>query len=690
MSAALLQFVLFLLVTGYAVYRFARIVQRRFANVRLGRPIERRRAPGRRLRTLLVEGLGQSRLLHDPKSGVMHIVLLYGFLIVQLGALDLLAKGLAGRGLPLPGYEVFGLIQETVAALIVAATAYAGYRRYIEKLARLKRGWKPSIVLFFIVLLMISVFAALAFERLEEGRPASGLAPVSSLLAAALGGMSPAAAHAGFTVAWWAHLLLLLSFLVYVPQSKHFHIITAPLNLWLGRTSPPGKLSKLDLEAEEEEESFGVARIEHFTQKQLLDLYACVECGRCTSVCPANTTGKLLSPMHLITKLRDHLTAVGAAQAARRPSARAWAVEDGDSQMAGETGAEGGGRPLLAGGIISEEELWACTTCRNCEEMCPVGNEHVDKIIDLRRYLVLTEGSMPPEAQRALQNIERQGNPWGLSRSQRADWLRELDPEGKLHVPTVKENPDFDVLLFVGSMGSYDRRSRKITHALVRLLRAAGVNFAILGNEEKNSGDTARRMGNEFLFQQLCADNIALFERYGVRTIVTACPHTLHAMRNEYPDFGLTAEVLHHSELLARLVAAGRLRPQHPLDERIVYHDSCYLGRYNGMYDPPRAILQAIPGVRQVEQPRSRQRSMCCGAGGGLMWMEERSGSRVNEARTAQLLAAEPTLIGSACPYCLTMLEDGTRQLDGEQAVPVRDIAELLALSVFGPDKTGG
>ncbi|MCD1257506.1 (Fe-S)-binding protein [Paenibacillus athensensis] len=689
MSAALMQFVLFLLVTGYAVFLFARIVQRRFANVRLGRPVERKRKAAQGWRTLLVEGLGQSRLLHDPKSGVMHIVLLYGFLIVQLGALDLLAKGLTGRGLPLPGYEVFGLIQELTAVLIIAAAAYAGYRRYIEKLARLKRGWKPSIVLFFIVLLMLSVLFALAFARLEEVRPASGLAPVSSLLAAALGDWPQAAAHTGFEIAWWAHLLVLLSFLVYVPQSKHFHILTAPINLWLGRTDPPGKLSKLDLETEEVE-SFGAARIEHFTQKQLLDLYACVECGRCTSVCPANATGKLLSPMHLIIKLRDHLTAVGEEQAARRPSAQAWVVEDGDRPEVSVKGAEPEERPPLAGGIISEEELWACTTCRNCEEMCPVGNEHVDKIVDLRRYLVLTEGSMPAEAQRALQNIERQGNPWGLSRSARADWQLELEPYGELRVPTVRENPDFDVLLFVGSMGSYDRRSRKITLALVRLLREAGVNFATLGNEEKNSGDTARRMGNEFLFQQLCADNIAMFERYGVRTIVTACPHTLHTMRNEYPDFGLTAEVLHHSELLARLVAEGKLRPQHPLDERIVYHDSCYLGRYNGMYDPPRAILQAIPGVRQVEQPRSREHSMCCGAGGGLMWMEERSGVRVNEARTAQLLTAEPTLIGSACPYCLTMLEDGTRQAGGDTAIPVRDIAELLALSVWGPDKTGG
>jgi Fe-S oxidoreductase len=338
----------------------------------------------------------------------------------------------------------------------------------------------------------------------------------------------------------------------------------------------------------------------------------------------------------------------------------------------------------LIGDVMTEEEIWSCTTCRNCEDQCPVGNEHVDKIIDLRRHLVLTQGSMPHDGQRALQNIERQSNPWGISRNDRAKWVQEVDPNGELSVPTVKENPGFEILFFVGSMGSYDNRSRKITRALVRLMNEAQVNFAILGNEEKNSGDTPRRMGNEFLFQQLCMENIETFQKYGVKKIVTACPHTFNTLKNEYPEFGLEAEILHHTELLDSLIREGRLQPQHEVHERITYHDSCYLGRYNNVYDQPRNVLRAIPGVELVEQERSRENGMCCGAGGGMMWMEETAGKRVNLARTEQLLTVSPTMISSACPFCLTMLEDGTKLKEVEDSVKARDIAEILELSIFG------
>lgn len=335
---------------------------------------------------------------------------------------------------------------------------------------------------------------------------------------------------------------------------------------------------------------------------------------------------------------------------------------------------------------MTEEEIWACTTCRNCEDQCPVANEHVDKIVDLRRHLVLMEGSVPHEGQRAMQNIERQGNPWGISRAERSKWVKEIDPDGTLNlsIPTVKENPDFDILLFVGSMGSYDNRSRKVTRSLVHLLNEAGVNFAILGNEEKNSGDTPRRMGNEFLFQQLCVENIEIFNKYDVQKIVTACPHTFNVFKNEYPDFGLTAEVLHHTELLDELVKTGKLIPKHTLSEKITYHDSCYLGRYNDVYDQPRDVLRAIPGVELVEMERSRENGMCCGAGGGQMWMEEDTGKRVNLARTEQALSVSPTMISSACPYCLTMLEDGTKLIEIEDKVQTKDIAEILEASVFG------
>lgn len=711
---------LFLALTGYAIYLFGRSVYRRFLYAKLGQPTPAGAGGEGSGADFLSQVFGQRKLLKDPRSGVMHIVVFYGFIVVQFGALDLIVKGLTdGRHLPFPAYEAFGLTQEIVVFLVVAAIGYAAYRRYGEKLPRLKRGWKPSLVVYFIVALMLSVLLALAFERLRLGLGPSGYAPLSSAIAAVFPHLSASAAEVLFYVFWWLHLLILLSFLVYVPQSKHFHLITAPVNLWLQRRrGPAGRLAKLDLE-DENAESFGAGRIEDFTRKQMLDFYACVECGRCTSVCPASNTGKALSPMHLITKLRDHLQEKGAAVTGKSPWAPAFAfpasASAGAHALSPAAAAEGIGWPdgaapgavtdirptldwqkaawqrdpgrnpqelELIGDVMTEDEIWSCTTCRNCEDQCPVGNEHVDKIVDLRRHLVLMQGSLPSGGQRALQNIERQGNPWGLSRSDRSKWTADV---GGVPVPTVKDNPGFDYLFFVGSMGSYDQRSRRVSRAFVRLMREAGVNFAILGDEEKNSGDTPRRLGNEMLFQQLATGNVETFRKYGVRRIVTACPHTFNTLKNEYPDFGLAGvEVLHHTQLLERLVREGKLKPRHEVRERVVYHDSCYLGRYNGVYDAPRDLLRAIPGVELAEMARSRENAMCCGAGGGMMWMEETAGKRVNLARVEQALETNPTVVSSACPYCLAMVEDGTKLKEAEDRVQAKDVAELLEHAVFG------
>ncbi|HEY9249785.1 MAG TPA: (Fe-S)-binding protein [Rariglobus sp.] len=729
-------------------------MNRRYLYVSLGQPADGaslkeafRRSLRRSLHEFAEQVFGQQKLLKDRKSGVMHVIIFYGFMILQFGALDILLRGLFGVKLPVPAYPVFELLQETTVVLVLLAMGYATYRRYGERLTRLQRGWKPSLVMWFIYALMVSVLLTLAFDRLRHGEPAAWTAPIASAIAGGLEGLSGRAGDIFFFSAWWAHLLILLSFLVYVPQSKHFHIITAPFNILLKSSDPPGRLDSLDLE-DDAAESFGVGEIEAFKQKQLLDLYACVECGRCTNVCPASGTGKLLSPMHLMTKLRDHLTEKGAAVTSTSPWVPNFAGSGGAhamSEAALEVSAVlASGAPTdisptmeaqrrswqadtardpkevaLIGEVMTEEELWACTTCRNCEDQCPVGNSHVDKIIDMRRYLVLMEGRMPHDGQRAMQNIERQGNPWGISRNDRANWIAEIAPQPEqdelsaaelphgedgaelnaiaaaacaaesaslLRVPTVKEKPDFELLFFVGSMGSYDNRSKKVTRALVKLMNEAGVRFAVLGNEEKSSGDTARRMGNEMLFQQLAAENIAAIKKYAVTRIVTVCPHTYNTLKNEYPDFGLPpgVKVQHHTELLAELVRAGRLWPRHRVAARAVYHDSCYLGRYNGVYDPPRELLQAIQGLELAEMERSRENGMCCGAGGGRMWMEETEGKRVNLARTEQALATLPQVIVSACPYCLTMIEDGTKLKEADGTVQARDVAELLEMAVFG------
>lgn len=694
----LINFIVFILVVGYAVYLFAHIVYSRYLFIKLGKPVEFKKDMKARFDAVMSNVFGQKKLLKDKKSGIMHIFFFYGFIILQFGALDLIIKGLVpGWRLPIPGYDYFTFVQEITTLLILIAVLYAAYRRYIEKLPRLKRGWKASLVLWFIGTLFISVLMAGSFEMVVHGIEPSLLRPVTSVIASAFSGISHDAAEVGFYLFWWLHNLILLSFLVYVPQSKHAHLIAAPINVFLKRLDPPGKLSTIDLEDETAEE-FGVGRIENFTQKQLIDLYACVECGRCTSMCPASGTGKMLSPMDLIVKLRDHLTEKGAAVTARTPwmpsglfkntraNQLAFAAAGGanfsdETAAASEAGGSTAFIPIeqvsMIGDVITEQEIWACTTCRNCEDQCPVMNEHVDKIIDMRRYLVLTEGKMKPEASRTFQNIERQSNPWGISRNDRIKW-REQD--SALYAPTVKENPDFEYLFFVGSMGSYDNRSMKVTQSFVRILNEAGVNFAILGNEEKNSGDTPRRMGNEMLFQQLAMENIANFQKYNVKKIVTIDPHAYNTFKNEYPEFGLEAEVYHHTELLEKLLNEGRIKPVKEVKERITYHDSCYLGRYNGIYEIPRNILKRIPGVEIVEMKRNRQDSMCCGAGGGMMWMEETEGTRVNIARTEQALAVNPTIIGSACPYCLTMMEDGTKMKEAD--VLALDLVEILERSI--------
>ncbi|WPK12558.1 heterodisulfide reductase-related iron-sulfur binding cluster [Lysinibacillus louembei] len=695
----IVNWVAFIAVVLYGAGLFVYLLKTRYEFIRLGKKEEFNQKLSDRISDIVEKVFGQSKLLKDKKMGIVHVMFFYGFLLVQLGAIDLIWKGLKpGSHLPFgPLYPFFTFFQEIVALTILVAVVIAFYRRYVEKLVRLKRGLKNGLVLIFIGGLMISTLIANGMGLIWHEHGLTGAEPVASSIAFVFGFLSPKIAAAIFYVAWWVHLLILLTFLVYVPQSKHFHLITSIFNVFLNRQERMGTLRPIDFsaleEAEDEDEmpTLGVGKIQDFTQKQLIDLYACVECGRCTNMCPATGTGKMLSPMDLIVKLRDHLTFTGAVVTKQKPWVPYQMFKNTQgNQLAMAAGAEGAViediySPSLIGDVITEEEIWACTTCRNCEDQCPVMNEHVDKIIDLRRYLTMTEGKVNPDAQRAMTNIERQGNPWGLNRKEKENW-RELD--SSVAIPTVKElkksGEEMEYLFWVGSMGSFDNRSQKIALAFARLMNEAGVKFAILGNKEKNSGDTPRRLGNEFLFQELATANIDEFEKNDVKKIVTIDPHAYNIFKNEYKDFGWNGEVLHHTELLYDLVQQGRLIMNHRVEETIVFHDSCYLGRYNDVYDPPREILKGIAGVKLVEMERNRETGMCCGAGGGLMWMEEHVGNRINVARTEQALATEASVISSGCPYCLTMLSDGTKAKEVEDTVGTFDIAEILERAVFG------
>lgn len=519
--------------------------------------------------------------------------------------------------------------------------------------------------------------------------------------------------HAGF----WVHSTLVLVFLNLLPYSKHFHVITAIPNAFFRDLSPPGRLAPLADNAEKLMETVaaaaehpdptslpvGVARLEHLSWKALLDFYTCTECGRCSDNCPAHRTGKILSPKHYLLAMRDHLyeNEDGILASLRRgegksdngapvPSADVGAGNDaaqasGDvatAEAAKALAAEDAKTPVyksidLVPNVIHPDVLWACTTCRACEEQCPVMISYVDKIVGMRRNLVMIKGEFPHELQKPFQGMEVNGNPWNLSRMDRAAWAEGLD------IVTVSEKPTAEVLYWVGCAASYDDRAKKIARATAKLLKAAGVDFAILGQEENCTGDPARRAGNEFLFAMLAEGNAATLKGYkdqgGIRKVVTACPHCFNTLKNEYPDFGAELEVVHHTDFLLGLVAERRLVPRKPAPGKVVYHDSCYLGRYNGVYDSPREILRAIPGVELVEAEYwNKQRGLCCGAGGAQMWMEEQNQNRVNAKRTLQLVDTGAKTVASACPFCMTMLSDGLKNFNIEDRVRQLDVAELL------------
>jgi Fe-S oxidoreductase len=459
---------------------------------------------------------------------------------------------------------------------------------------------------------------------------------------------------------WWLHIVGVLGFLNYLPYSKHLHVLSSVPNVFFAKLEPRGTLKALNLQ-DEALTKFGASDVEDFTWKQLLDGYSCTECGRCDSACPANNTGKLLSPRKIMIETR------------RRLMEKAPILNNPKSQIPLLTSlAKGSLDKHLVDDYITEEELWACTSCLACVQECPVQIEHTDAIVDMRRYLVLDESRFPKELQLTFQNLERNFAPWGFSHSSRADWADGLS------IPLLSEKRDAEFLFWVGCAGAYDARYKKVTQSFARVMQTAGVNFAILGTEEKCNGDPARRAGNEYLAQMLMTENIGTLNGYGVKKIVTTCPHCFNVLKNEYPELGGNYEVFHHSEFLMNLVRVGRIRLTKEQQTRITFHDPCYLGRYNQMYDEPRRTLISIPGTEMVEMSRSREKSFCCGAGGGRMFMEERAGKRINIERTEEALRLNPNVIGTACPFCMTMLTDGVKEKDTFGSVQVKDIAELV------------
>ncbi len=650
-------------------------IYRHYKRWRVGQPSDRGNQLRKRmlafLQTTVVDGLLHRRFFGTdnpwrPKEiypGLAHFLIFAGCLVFLLGAfLDALAHYTVHfmQGDFYLGYSV---VVDGFGILAIVGVVMAMIRRYISKPERLdnKRDDMAALALILVVILTGFVIEGLriAATELPENASWAAWSPGGYVLAQAFSGASEANLLGWHTGMWWFHVALSLGAIIYVSlfNSRLFHILWDPVNVFFRNLGPKGALTALDFE---KTELFGAGKIEDFTWKQLLDLEACTRCGRCQDACPAYFSGKDLNPKQVIQDLKTHLYEV-------YPSI--WSLKPAEN------------RKELAGEAVTDEVIWDCTTCRACQQACPIYIEHVDKIVDLRRNLAMEKSRFPEAVQDALKCLGTRGHPYRGTTATRTDWCEGLD------VKTLAEESDIEILYWVGCSAALDDRNMKVAQAMVKVLRAAGVKFGILGDEEACCGDPARRMGDEYLFQTICQQNIEILKGYDVKKIVTACPHCFNSLKYEYPQFSGNYEVLHHSQFIAGLIQEGRLKVDKKVLQKATYHDSCYLGRYNDIYDEPRAIVKAL-SENPVELPRHGSNSFCCGGGGGHMWMEEDPDKRINNRRVDEVIACGVGCVTTACPYCLTMFEDGLKAKEAEEKIKAKDISEVVAEALGGKSKS--
>jgi Fe-S oxidoreductase len=653
----------------------------------------------KRLASVLIYFFGQKKVAEEGPMHMTskhHLWIFWGFLLITIGTAEVVVQGVfpafaLQQLMPSALYLPLRWLIDFFNLVVLVMIGWAFFRRLAIKPSLIPMNLDAAIILGAIGALMLTHFLYHGFHGallMSQGLPLPEGLAVSDVVARWIYPTPEAGAELGANIAYWTHVVIVLAFLNYLPYSKHIHLLGALPNIFLRNLSDRKlDLPKLDLE---DENQWGVGRIEQFSWKSLVDNYACTECARCSNYCPAYHTGKNLSPMQLVHDLRyemldrdDKRTNLESLErqlvAAEAKSHNGHADEHtrqvlqslADQIKSAKRDYEN--MEPLVGGRIQADTLWACTTCGACQEVCPVFIEHPLKIIQMRQNLVLEQEQTPGDLARTFRNIERQSNPWGISSGQRMDWAEGLD------VPTIEDNPDPEYILWVGCAGAFDQRIQKQTKAMISILKHAEVDYAVLGHAEGCTGDPARRAGNELLFQMQAEANVETLNEAGVVKVITSCPHCLHTLRHDYPQFGGNYEVIHHTQLIAHLMETDKLEPVRDSVRNVTYHDSCYLGRWNGEYEAPRAILNKLPiygGV--VEMARSKQHGFCCGAGGGRMFMEE-EGPRVNTNRTQEALDTGCTTVAVACPFCNIMLTDGTKELDAEERLQVLDLAELVA-----------
>jgi Fe-S oxidoreductase len=694
-------FMSLLLIVGLAI--FTRTMYQKTLLLMALEPTNRLNHIMDRIKNVVIIALGQKRLVGRKKewtAGVMHAFIFWGFCILLIRSLNLYGEGFVkGFQLPFFGDEfilgyLYIALKDFMEGIVLLMALYAIFRRLVLKPERLHNSWEAYFVLGMIAVLMISdlLLDGARYNLITLHNNPSHLhffnnpqygsefvwTPVSVGAASLISGLSADANKIILTAMFWLHITTQLTFLNFLPLGKHFHVITALPNVFLKSLGyPHEKTQLLDLEDESvwEDESLGINHIHQLNWKQGLDLYTCTECGRCKEVCPAFVTDKPLSLHDFNDSLKFELFD-NADKVIKRAKLAATITADKDPEKIEEIKAqmaELNSEKTLIGDVITEDTLWACTTCRACEQVCPVTIEHVPRIMAMRQGQTLMAGVYPQELNVAFKGLERNGNPWGIGYDKRADWAEGLD------VKTMAQDPNVDYLLWVGCAGSFDDRSKKVSKSLVKILQKANISFAILGTEEKCTGDFARRSGNEMMYQMMAQENIETLNNYKVKKIIAACPHCLNTLKHEYPQMGGNYEVIHHTQFIDQLVKSGKITLNKSLEGSLTYHDPCYLGRYNSIYDQPRSLLQSISKQGLQELDRHGQESFCCGAGGGRMWMEETIGRRINVERSQEIVNKNVATVAVGCPFCLTMLEDGMKELNKDEDIKTQDIAELVA-----------
>jgi Fe-S oxidoreductase len=643
--------------------------------MRLGKPENRFDRIGERFKTMVVEVVPQwcslKTVTRKDLSGIGHALLFWGFSLFFISYIIFI--GLAGGFGLSPAIEggafetVYSSILDIAAVWVIFVLIWAAVRRYVVRPERLQMSAEAAIILIVIFSLTALHFCIEGFGLAGSGETTTW-PPVGAAFGRFLSGagISKSTLTGISRGAWWLHYAVILGFMVYIPRSKHLHVLASLVNAFFKPLDPKVALEPIPLEAE----TFGASKIQDFTWKDLLDLYACAVCGRCHANCPAHLSGKTLSPREVIHNLKEYLLEVGpgllTSQAETSPESPA------EAQAATEDKTH---KKAMIGDVVTEEEIWACTTCGACQEVCPVNIEHIRKIIDLRRNLVMAQSKMPESAQLMLRNMQQRGHPWAGIQSMRlrGDWT--TDQELRI----LGEGDNAHTLFWVGCTGALVERNVKATLSMTRVLKAAGVNFAVLGDAETCCGDPARRAGYEFQFQIMAEQNIEIFKSYTIKEIVTSCPHCYNTLKHEYPRYGGDFKVVHYTELIADLIRQGKLKLTHELSSRLTYHDPCYLGRYNSIYQEPRRILQAIPKAKLKEMERSRDTGFCCGGGGGLMWIEEQPGTtKINQMRLEDALKTGAETVVTACPYCLQMFEDSIDHKGVKDSLKARDLVELV------------